>query len=795
MFSLSNLVKYIGSGKDAKDAEEVVITSGKFYLIRYKSKVRRLCLFNNAQLAIRKAGVEYQHQLIVSRLYDEGEEPDSDEEIDDEQIFLADELLKFHRSKYDGKDSFLWNDVQDAHREDYEFVVDDSKKEKISIEDVVKYFAMCAWERRNNRPYNLALEGEIKDIIESMADDTGDLADAINDLSVSVKKGIPEEEGIPEVNLPEAPSDEVKGTLIDDGVGELFIFDPHTSSFVFCEGNTRASVVKTKKFVYWMNVSSEKGPVITQLVEPNMNAIFNHDHTSLIWNYFDTNGLPYSFSIVFEDASNFSALHCALAQAAYETVNQSPWSKVGEAEKNYMLSVNQNNAEMDVESDFEFDQSQEDVIEDVYTKDGSVIYGHKEYSEDEDEKQGREESDEEDSQSDDEDESSPEDLDAAHWDSKHKNSKLAVGYNHDRSFVLRGNQIGVFRHTDDDNLEFDTTINGIDDTKGNEFLPSNMMLHEQDQSMILSNPNQPNNLYRMDVEYGKVVDEWTVHEDIPTNIVVPDSKYAPTTSNKTLVGLSHNSIYRIDPRLPGQKCVDDEFKMYASKPNFTCAATTESGHIVVAGEKGTVQLFDRIGPRAKTALPALGDSIIGIDVTADGRYLVATCKTYLLLVDTKVQDDPKGRNGFQKSFPKDKKPVPKRLCLQPSHVVYMKSSNANSDLTFTPARFNTAPHDSDHAHRGERLIVTSSGQFVITWNLNKVLKTGRGDIYSIRKYPDNVVADNFKFGQDRSIIVTLPNDVTMIQRKDLQKPTRKSLAIQTPVRKLRSNNTIVNSPY
>jgi len=33
-----------------------------------------------------------------------------------------------------------------------------------------------------------------------------------------------------------------------------------------------------------------------------------------------------------------------------------------------------------------------------------------------------------------------------------KNSALAVGYKSDRSFVVRGDKIGVFRHTDDDNL-------------------------------------------------------------------------------------------------------------------------------------------------------------------------------------------------------------------------------------------------------------------------------------------------------------------------------------------------------
>jgi VID27 C-terminal WD40-like domain len=33
-----------------------------------------------------------------------------------------------------------------------------------------------------------------------------------------------------------------------------------------------------------------------------------------------------------------------------------------------------------------------------------------------------------------------------------KNSALAVGYKSDRSFVIRGDKIGVFKHTQDDGL-------------------------------------------------------------------------------------------------------------------------------------------------------------------------------------------------------------------------------------------------------------------------------------------------------------------------------------------------------
>lgn len=52
-----------------------------------------------------------------------------------------------------------------------------------------------------------------------------------------------------------------------------------------------------------------------------------------------------------------------------------------------------------------------------------------------------------------------------------KNSQLAVGFNNDRSFVVRGNNIGVFKHNPD-SLEFSTTIQNIKAMDGKTFSPS-----------------------------------------------------------------------------------------------------------------------------------------------------------------------------------------------------------------------------------------------------------------------------------------------------------------------------------
>jgi hypothetical protein len=98
-------------------------------------------------------------------------------------------------------------------------------------------------------------------------------------------------------------------------------------------------------------------------------------------------------------------------------------------------------------------------------------------------------------------------------------------------------------------------------------------------------------------------------------------------------------------------------------------ATTKDGKLAVASEKGDIRLFDSIGKMAKTALPPLGDPIIGIDVTANGRYIVATTKTYLLLIDTLIGEGRyAGSLGFDRSFPATAKPIPRRLQVRRSHI-------------------------------------------------------------------------------------------------------------------------------
>ena len=55
-----------------------------------------------------------------------------------------------------------------------------------------------------------------------------------------------------------------------------------------------------------------------------------------------------------------------------------------------------------------------------------------------------------------------------------RNSQLTVGYKGDRSYVVRGNNIGVFNHSSDHSLKYSATISNITTPKGKGFKPKNV---------------------------------------------------------------------------------------------------------------------------------------------------------------------------------------------------------------------------------------------------------------------------------------------------------------------------------
>lgn len=333
-----------------------------------------------------------------------------------------------------------------------------------------------------------------------------------------------------------------------------------------------------------------------------------------------------------------------------------------------------------------------------------------------------------------------------------QNSHLAISANTDRTFVVRGDKMGVFR-TGDDGAKFTTSIPFKDPSRsGTSFLPSGIMLHEQDRSMLVLDPNDETKLMRMDLERGEIVDTWSgpLTKNTPVSAVHRVEKYSNLTDTKEFVGLNKNALLRMDPRT---KDFIVQSKKYAAstRAKLDCVATTGAGHLAVASANGDIRLYDTIGKNAKTHLPGLSSGVAGIDVSEDGKYVLVTNPKYLLVINTVVQAE-KTYSGFMKSMGKHK-PAPRKLVIKPEDIVRYRMGEIN----FTAAHFNTGSSL-------ERSIVTSSGPFLITWSFRSV-KLGRLDNYKIVRYQDNVVADDFTYNNDGKIVVTLPNDVSIATRR------------------------------
>ncbi|KAI0973543.1 VID27 cytoplasmic protein [Xylaria arbuscula] len=792
MFVLKNVGKLLFGSNSQESMIE--LPQGQLYLVRPLSpKGYSELIFKDAAIRIRRTGQDFQYQLVVQRVYEEGEaellaeEEGEDAEIDalanerDEKTFLLDEAIHFRvESRSRAEKVLAWKDLSGDVGDLYEFVCDPAATaaQVAAFDRIAK---QCQYERKYRKPHTTASDA---DLAQFEFDDEQPIpqaspihsptlarsiesADAMfqlkNEANIAAKRDEvipathdtePLEEVIaatssppsPVVNTssrpkapPAAPPQPEPLEVLSHELAELHFYDFASGSFVLRDASVSAQVSDIGKWNYWLHVASKDQDWLGIPVVADMNPVFNFEFLSFIFNQFTEDGSAYSWLLRFKDQPTLARFQEGLMQALWEQLNEQKWSKVKERERQYVL----------------------DAFEDLKMDDAPIEEEEEEESET-DETDDAPRSEHYDSDEEEEDvETQPQDDEI--------NTGLAVGYRHDRSFVVRGSKIGVFKHHPNNHLEFSTNISKVETPKGELFSPKKVMLHNEDRNMILQKDNDPNKLYRMDLEYGKVVDEWNVHDDIPILEFAPENKFAQMTHEPTFLGVSKNALFRVDPRLSGTKLVDSQLKQYASKNDFSALSTTEKGYIAVASNKGDIRLFDRLGINAKTHIPALGEPIIGLDVSADGRWVLATCRTYLLLIDAMQKEGKnEGKLGFEKSFAADSKPQPRRLALTPEHVAQFHHETGKG-VAFTPARFNTSQEG------GETSIITATGPYIVDWNLKKVVRGAKAP-YIIKRYTEDVKADDFKFGSDQNVIVALPNEVNMIGKNKMSRPTRESIA-------------------
>lgn len=775
-----NLIrKFMDSGVKS---ELALIASGQFDLLRSKSspKASLECIYNDATLSLREKG-QYSYVLVVKKNADElevsngdGSDEFSDDSVsalsvqskkkEDEWVFELSEETGFHRKwNKQGDVAFLWNNtLGDEEDEKVQFVV----ASDVQMGDVDKFMLTaqrCEYEVKYKESSSNATRDDLEKIATRAALLSGDVdyesvpsnSQGGHDLADNLRSFRLEDSNDSDSSEFEDARDTVQGSKSPEREirsapkgkqlcllkCSLSIFDPKMETFVLQNDDVLAGVFETGDYEYWLAIEGDELRMGTD-VSPNIDPITDTQRSAFIFNY-AFSSITLSYMLSFTTKADCLAFQSTISKCLWLTLNRTPWEKVSQQDKQYIVnSATAVEKELDeiLEDDSGQSQSEEEFSDESDDDEHSKIMVSSESFGDSHEKRTRSEG----------------------------NRSLTVAFKNDRSYVVRGDKIGVFK-TDSDGLDFVTAIRNVTDLSGKRLDPQNPMLYMEDQAMVLRDGTNGNKLYKMDLERGKVIEEW---EAGGKNVVQvgPTKKFDQLTPEQTLLGVSNKGLFMLDPRLNKKdKVVQDQSKEYATNYKFSSLGTTENGYIAVGSEKGDIRLYDRLGIRAKTAIPSLGQPIKHITTSSDGRWLLCTCESSLLLFDLTVKTGKNAGNiGFLKSFPGTENAKTYILKISPEHASYIATST-KKPIKFSKAYFNTG------IGKEEQTIVTSSGPFAVSWSLKKVLK-GNKKPYVMKKYDADIIEDNFEFGTDRKVIVALENDVSMSKIRSFKSPDKQIMA-------------------
>jgi hypothetical protein len=516
---------------DSSKETIVEIPQGQLYLVRPRSvKGYSELIFKDAAATIRRTGQEFQYQLVIQRAYEEGEEDlleegGEDAALDalaadkDEKTFLLDEGLQFRTDvRSTGEKIFAWRDLSGDVDDLWEFVCDTSiKPETAALFERVAL--QCVYERKYRRSHEHATEDDLE-ALSYYEEPIPDASPIASPTSSAILPAIapPAEELFPNTTkekmakkaagkgkAPEVTEDPTAAPpsvakpdalgILAEGQAELHLFDFPSGTFILQDPKVHVEVTELGSWEYWLHIVGEEREWLGQPIIEDINPVFNYEYKSFIFNHYLEDGSAYSWLLKFKEQEELENMQQGVMQSLWEHLHQTKWAKAPSTNRDYVLEAFQ---DLTMEDAPEEEQEEEEEYEEEFESADDQRSEH--YDSDE---------------SEDDVETGPKD--------GAENSQLAVGYKHDRSFVVRGNKIGVFKHTADNQLQFSTTISNVMTPKGKAFNPNKVMLHQQDQDMILQNLDNPNALYRMDLETGKVVDEWNVHDDIPVKVFAPES--------------------------------------------------------------------------------------------------------------------------------------------------------------------------------------------------------------------------------------------------------------------------------
>ena len=137
------------------------------------------------------------------------------------------------------------------------------------------------------------------------------------------------------------------------------------------------------------------------------------------------------------------------------------------------------------------------------------------------------------------------------------------GMSNNRTFVIMGNNIIVYKIPSEPevSLEYLAALPVVSTYKGEEYIPKSSILCGSENSMLMVDACEGSNktsIYRMDLEKGKVVEEYKMNETIQS--ITQINKNAQLKDQHEFLGISDKGIFTFDPRISkADKCVSKYF--------------------------------------------------------------------------------------------------------------------------------------------------------------------------------------------------------------------------------------------
>ncbi|XP_054810892.1 protein CYPRO4-like isoform X1 [Prosopis cineraria] len=296
----------------------------------------------------------------------------------------------------------------------------------------------------------------------------------------------------------------------------------------------------------------------------------------------------------------------------------------------------------------------------------------------------------------------------------------------DHSFLVNDKGIQVYRnfsrgiYGNGVSVKFDGS-NLVGSSNSDQLAASKAILMRAETDMLLMSPMKKgrphaSSLHQLDLETAKIVNEWKFEKDrvdITMRDITNDTKGSQLDpSNSTFLGLADNMICQWDMR-DGKGMVQNSpvlhwnhGYLFSRGTNFQCFVTTGDGSIFVGSLDGRIRLYSKTSMwQSKTIFPGLGSPITHVDVTYDGRWVLGTTDTYLILIcNLHTAKDGETEDGFMGRMPRLLKLSP-----QDSHLAAINNK-------FHGGHFSWVTENGIK----ERHLVATAGKFSVIWSFQQV---------------------------------------------------------------------------